>query len=145
MKTVMLAKTFLKGHYREGEPTGFRAAFVYGKKIHTIRANAKKYYKSGEWVSVRQWKDKPYRSKHVTIGHKKIGIEPVTMVCDNGTLTKCVVRSTDVNEWDIALNDGLVLSDFIDWFFPSGCGEFSGDILHFTDFRYSATSNEEQS
>ena len=131
----------MKNHMAAGEPTGFKEAFLSGRKIHTIRLNEKDYFKSGDTLSIRQWKDKPYASKQVEIGVRTIHIEPIIMVAGNGKMHSCNIpegQGNDINvDWtDLAANDGLDSSDFFDWFFPNGNGIFTGDILHFTDFRY---------
>jgi hypothetical protein len=33
-------------------------------------------------------------------------------------------------------NDGLNYNQFVKWFFPDGMGEWSGKIIHWTDFKY---------
>lgn len=65
MKTLMLSKTFPAYHPRAGALTCFRGKYETFIKIHTIRANRNGYYKDGDIVSVREWSEKPYRSKQV--------------------------------------------------------------------------------
>ena len=141
MKVITLSKNYMKGHFREGEATFFKSKFIEGSKKHTIRANEKGYFKDGEILSVRQWKDKPYASKQVEIGiTPPICLEPIEMEAHRGNMTLCqtvvggVVTKIDWEE--LALHDGLDRGEFFDWFFPKGFGTFNGDILHFTDKRY---------
>jgi len=140
MKVITLSKTYMKGHYREGEATNFKYKFLEGSKIHTIRANKKGYFKDGEELSVREWSGKPYASKQVEIGTTTIGIENLIMSADNGQISGCRIQADNfcwVCDWlDLAVNDGLGEGEFFDWFFPKGDGFFMGDILHFTNFRY---------
>ena len=67
---ITLSRVFPKTHNRAGEPTGFSDKLASGKKIHTIRRNydlwrlnAEKMQRGGYALSIRQWIDKPYRSK----------------------------------------------------------------------------------
>ena len=151
MKVLMLAHSFLSTHPRAGEPTGFKEAYQDGRKIHTIRANAKGYYKDGDTVSVRQWTGRPRASKQVEIGVSTIGLEPMAMNAITGRIDLCSVNGSFVDPVTIAHNDGLHLGTFYDWFFPRGRGAFrglfEGDILHFTEFRYGHNkgSREERS
>ncbi|HNX52332.1 MAG TPA: ASCH domain-containing protein [Pontiellaceae bacterium] len=117
---------------------------ISGKKIHTIRANAKGYYKDGDVVQITQWSGAPYRSKVEKTGVViRIGLEPVTLaLLDNGTLSATVGFKT-VLPVRLAQNDGLPLERFIDWFFPlRKPGIFKGSIVHFSSFRYSKGTNE---
>jgi len=128
MKVLILSSVFPTWHPRAGKPTGFRDKFEAGEKIHTIRANAKKYFKDGDVVSIREWSGRPYGSgsKQVVImDGVRIGVEPV------------VLHRIDIDA-AVARNDGLSMMDFRWWFFShhSAPMEFAGDILHFTDFRY---------
>ncbi len=153
---ITLSRVFPQTHSRRGEPTGFGDKLIAGTKIHTIRknydlwaVNAEKM-KSGRYsLSVRQWIDKPYRSKQreiytsdTPIGVEKVRIEyrhkkDEIIAHVNGEFV-CAAR--------LASNDGLSLDDFKDWF----VGEkrhnenyiFTGVIIHFTNFRY--TDNAEK-
>ncbi len=126
MKVLTLAKKFPVYHPRAGEPTGFREAFLNGTKIHTIRINAKGYWKDGDIVSVRQWSGRPYASKQEVIKDGvRIGVVPVAFF------------NFSVHA-DMPRNDGLSPDDFDSWFFSkSSDSAYGGSILHFTDFRYS--------
>jgi len=110
-------------------------------KWHTIRAG--KHFKVGDYFSPRVWSDKPYTSKQITISPDlqikriwdyevvvpKKGVEQWFL---NGTM---VSESNEyMQQWfncnlikEIAKNDGLELSDFLNWFkHPSN---FSGQII----------------
>lgn len=107
-----------------------------GRKIHTIRANSKGYYKDGDVVEVRQWSGEPYRSKQEQTGLViKIGLEPMRLGMVRG-----LADFYDGNGWSfrkIARNDGLSTEAFVDWFFPNGQKEpWIGCVIHFTNFRY---------
>ena len=67
---ITLSRVFPQTHSRRGQPTGFSDKLAAGIKIHTIRknydlwaVNAEKMNRGGFSLSVRQWIDKPYRSK----------------------------------------------------------------------------------
>lgn len=136
MKVLILSSRFPQTHPRAGEPTGFPEAFAEGRKIHTIRANAKMHFRDGDMVSLRTWTGRPYASKQIEFGQVKIGIEPIVMEpCVMGVT--CFVGSTMVTGSLMAENDGLSWEDFRDWFWTdSKRAIVAGDILHFTDMRY---------
>jgi hypothetical protein len=138
----MLSKVFPAYHPRAGEPTGFREKFLSGEKIHTIRANEKSHFKDGDVISVREWSGKPYRSKQVVIRDGvKIGVEPVALDHDDNIAD--FMEPVAAPFKTIAKNDGLREVDFVDWFFPpSSKHDFTGDIIHFTDFRYAANPSD---
>jgi len=152
---ITLSRVFPQTHSRRGEPTGFGEKLLAGTKIHTIRknydlwaVNAEKMNRGGYSLSVRQWIDKPYRSKQreiyasdTPIGVEKIRIEyrhkkDEIIAHVNGEFV-CAAR--------IAANDGLSLDDFKDWFVGDKRHKenyvFSGGVIHFTNFRY--TDNAE--
>ena len=136
MKVVILSRYFPAYHPRKGEPTNFVKSYKAGGKIHTIRSNAKGYYKDGEMVSLRYWSGKPYCSKQVEIGQTRIGIESVSI--KSGVCPVLFTNGYQRPLPQLAENDGLSFGNFLDWFFPPNkpyC-DFLGDILHFTDFRY---------
>ena len=136
MKVLILSWAFPVSHGRKGQLTEFLAKYKRREKLHTIRANVKGHFKAGEKVSVRQWSGKPYATKQLQIGTDVIGIEPVRIVNASNGL-HAFVGDERINVQDLIRNDGLTHNDFRDWFFPTGqFGEFRGDILHFTDFRY---------
>ena len=136
MKVLIVSRTFPAGHYRHPESTSFKRLILAGEKIHTIRANAKDYFKDGDKVSLRVWTGLPYRSKQREFAQMTIHLEPIDIVCASDMSLRCLVVGSEVAALDLCLHDGLTKDDFTDWFFPNGPGTFSGDILHFTDFRY---------
>lgn len=54
--------------------------------------------------------------------------------------TNCTIIwvDNDMIEFPLQLieNDGLIFSQFVDWFFPKGTGTFTGYIIHWTDLKY---------
>lgn len=138
---LMLSKEFLKGHSHEGLPTQFVELLSTNTKIHTIRMNYEfwknrvKEINAGKAIlSIRVWKDKPYNSKQFEIKKlTKLGIQK--LIRDNdGYFT---IEGAQASIYNIAMNDGLTLDNFMEWLFP----EFTNRnkdlaIIHFTDFRY---------
>ena len=100
-------------------------------KVHTIR-NHKKALKPGDFVSPHCWAGKPY--KKTKEGFWQIKFAPDMEVkkvwkfeiCE----TELFVDRKPIYEFtavDIALNDGLLYKEFLNWFhFPK---EFSGTII----------------
>jgi len=151
MKTyvITVSEKFPKSHIRAGEYTLFPFQILTKQKKHTIRANYELWEKrfekinKGEAVlSVRRWAGKPYRSKQVEIcllsNTDKIGIQKLEF--DKGQFNAMLVNGkqyfahTDNN---IAMNDGLSLKDFEDWFKGYDLSKPMA-IIHLTGFRYSA-------
>lgn len=136
MKVLTVSRNFMQGHPRAGQPTHFVKAILEGRKLHTIRDNAKGYFRDGDMASLRWWSGKPYRSGQVEFKQVRLGIQPVRIVyCSNGV--RAFVDGKKIWAEDLMAADGLDRSDFINWFFtPGKFEEFRGDILHFTNFRY---------
>ena len=74
----MCAKTFPVYHPRAGQPTNFRESILDGTKLHTLRGSANGR-KTGEIVSLREWKTKPYASKQVEFAQCEIMIDRITI------------------------------------------------------------------
>ena len=148
MKTyvLMLSKAFPAHHSKAGKPTNFVANFFQGAKIHTIRNNyplwAKriKEIQQGEAVlSVRQWEGKPYRSKQVEIMRlASVEIQKLTFKVGYSNIPNInlpVVDEYYVDVEDLALNDGLSLEDWKEWFKGTDITKPLA-IIHLTEFRY---------
>lgn len=133
---LTFAKQFMKGHPKAGEPTGFEKKLYCESKIHTIRSNYE-YWKPkieqvqrGEaFLSLRQWKGKPYRSKQREFMRVfDAGFQPIYI----NHLGAGFIGNTELAMQNVAKNDGLTMQDFDAWFDE----HFEGIIIHFTDFRY---------
>lgn len=142
MKTyvIMLSRVFPKGHIRQGEPTEFREKLLSGSKKHTIRTNYPLWKKrieevqNGEaYISIRQWQDKPYRSKQIEIARftkeNGVGIECITLP-PIGQLSACLDSFPELNT-----HDGLSRIDWMSWFENAPRNQ-PLPIIHFTHFRY---------
>lgn len=145
MKTyvITLSKNFMKGHPKEGNPTNFINRFISHDKIHTIRANyslwgkrIKEVQEGKAIISIRVWKNKPYRSPQVEIAKlsciDNVGIQKMEFTSD---LSECIIEGRHYNYCDIAKNDGLLPEDFLYWFKTSEIYKPFA-IIHFTKFRY---------
>lgn len=160
MKTyvITLSRYFPAKHSKAGEPTQFRDAFYAGQvfnrgseclyvrpKLHTIRANyplwekrIKDIQEGKAFLSVRQWSDKPYRSKQIEIARlttaNGVGIQKLCFLGDNfngGYIRNGAYPSDKI----LAKNDGLSLTDWEEWFRGYDLSKPLA-IIHFTKFRY---------
>jgi len=136
---ITVSKSFMKGHPEAGGLTYFKVAILTGEKIHTIRGNYP-YWKrivdrvndGSAFLSIREWSEKPYRSKQVEITSlMKLGIQKVWRRGGVFWIDGNPILSSR-QEGKLAHNDGLSPDDFRNWF-PE---EFEGCVIHFTDFRY---------
>lgn len=142
---LSIAKHFPADHPRKGEPTNFKEKILAGEKIHTIRGNYEYWKKvcdevnaGNAIISLRQWSGKPYASPRdpeflrlEKVGYEMIHISDGIVVIDNYNLTP--LRGMT---YEITVNDGLTVRDFIDWFKLEKKSLNDGIILHFTDFKY---------
>lgn len=145
MKVITFSRQFPVKHPKAGQPTFFREKIWAGladifrdwkipdeitdwdwheyyngaPKYHTIRSGNR--WKVGDQFSPRVWSGKPYRSKQIEIA-PPITIEKIWEILikieDGEDMTVLVDgRRMILQEWaSIALNDGLALSDFANWF-----------------------------
>jgi len=150
MKTYVLiiSEYFPKSHIRSGELTNFIPSIKLGIKKHTIRSNFQLWEKRFEeikkgnaCISVRSWIGKPYKSKqkeHIVLTDLDgIGIEKVTISLNVQRVLifkdKIPIKTLPIKE--LSKNDGLVDTDFVDWF--KGVLPITEmAIIHFTKFRY---------
>lgn len=170
-RTTMFSTVFPAHHKRRGEPTYFVEKIISGlvrndvpgygtetvkalrdlgvldikkaleaePKGHTIRAGHR--YSPGDFMVMKIWSGKPYRSKQITLGPPveivntwDIRLELVDCVYHDGAKEikdkmKFFIASTDFflsnDEQKIARNDGLTHQDWLDWF-PK---PFEGQII----------------
>lgn len=114
-------------------------------KFHTIRESVEEWERraakinTGEAVlSLRFWVGKPYRSPPGEfIQLTKLGTQRITFY-NLTTGLEAYVEERKVPVEVLAKNDGLTVEDFEAWFAPKfkKGNEWTGVILHFTDFRY---------
>lgn len=159
MKTyiIMLSKLFPTTHPLAGTPTFFREKVLasechnneYWNKIHTIRANyplwekrIKEVVQGNAMLSLRQWTDKPYRSKTVEITRlgaaDGVGIQMLRFDHDRNGMVSLNFLDIDgkyPSVQNLAYNDGLTLEAWRDWFRFSDLNQPLA-VIHFTHFRY---------
>lgn len=157
MKTyvITLSQVFPATHFKAGEPTGFKDAFLEGQKLlfygkrHTIRANYELWEKRFKEIdegkaclAIRQWSGKPYRSKQVELARltkeNGIGIQKLCFLEDRGGNRSLILFTIDGNAHMrrfLAKNDGLSLEDWEEWFKNYDLSKPFA-VIHFTSFRY---------
>jgi hypothetical protein len=144
---LSVSKVFPSNHPRSLEPTLFKTKILNYSKIHTIRKNYKYWQKrlstvneKTGYLSLRQWKDKPYYSKSEEFQKLyKVGFEKLQKVNNQWYIGK---EKLNIDEKIISKNDGLSLYDFNNWFPMANYTDLI--IIHFTEFRYSQQSNDEE-
>ncbi|MBS2100416.1 hypothetical protein [Carboxylicivirga linearis] len=149
---LMVSRTFPMVHPKAEQETGFVEAIENGSKIHTIRGDFEKWLDIADevndgksYISLRYWSKSPYNNKRD--GSKqvefkrlhKIHVQPVFMTRHwlfEVTLNNQYIYHPEIET--LAKNDGLSYDDFDNWMFPprSKHDEFSGAVIHFTDFKY---------
>lgn len=119
----------------------------FRKKRHTIRGNYELWAKRiaeverGEaYLSIRQWTDRPYRSKQVEIARltKDDGVGIQRLHFPEGDIASPIVRGSRFCMVDLEVlsrNDGLSYSDWYRWFKKYDLTKHMA-IIHFTSFRY---------
>lgn len=130
---------------------------VNSRKIHTIRKNFIRWQHNldkisggGFYLSIRQWSARPYNSPQEEIFQlhdNGIGCQRITMsyAPDTKEVKAVIDGKYTANVEQIAANDGLQVSEFLEWFFGKNPTEkklFSGVIIHFTPFRYGSDTNK---
>lgn len=160
---LIVSGAFPAYHTKAGQPTGFEEKILSaleaeegvlpeGVKIHTIRSNYELWsdriaeVRAGFAVlSIRKWSGKPYRSKQVEIARitkdNNPGVQRAFIKYSDLTGYEALIDGWELfgaNEREqLAKNDGLTGDDFSEWFFKRGkIDEFSGVVIHFTNFRY---------
>lgn len=150
MKTfvITISRQFPKSHKNAGAETYFINAITGGAKLHTIRANYKLWNNRIEEVldgkaqiSLRFWTDKPYGSKQGFIKelYNKDGIGCQKLLFLEGDIRQPHIETEDglrpVTIEELAANDGLSVTDWLEWFKSYDLKEPLA-VIHFTKFRY---------
>ena len=143
---LTLSKLFPVTHQKAGLPTNFEKNLKAGRKIHTIRWGYDLWVKrhrdinaGTKYLSVREWMGRPYHSEHREYAQiEKIGLQRIKLVkTDADAIPQVFIDGKRVSAHEVALNDGLSVEDFTDWFFGvMKTDVFDGVVVHFTDFRY---------
>ena len=157
MKTFVLtvSEQFPKSHPKAGVETYFGNAILGGGKIHTIRANyelwAKRFedvYINEAKISIRFWTGKPYASKQGFIKdlecNDMIGCQKLVFIDGNIKKPRIVLPPNlfqpktillPVSIGELAANDGLSTTDWLDWFKSYDLTKPLA-VIQFTGFRY---------
>ncbi len=145
---LTLCRVFPKTHSKAGINTLFAVKLFAGRKLHTIRADEKGLWgqkaadinAGKKMLCVREWTGRPYNSEQADIkNYVEIGLQDITMTYGvDDEKPQAWVDGKPVPVELLAKNDGLELSDFVEWFFGSvhSGNVFKGKIIHFTEFRY---------
>lgn len=141
-----------KDMYPDNEPTYFLEKIlmpytdvqlppgIYSPKIHSIRKGNR--WRAGMSIQMAYG----VRTNHYTQFNKDypqlgkcISEQDIFMTYDRhaleitvGNINYLMPQMID----KLILNDGLTRERFLDWFFPGTVDEFSGQIVHWTDYKY---------
>ena len=143
---LTLCKLFPVTHAQAGKPTDFERKVKSGTKIHTIRWGYDLWVKrysdinaGTKYLSVKEWVGRPYHSEHREYAQiEKIGLQRIKLIkTDADAIPQVFIDGKRLSAHEVALNDGLSVEDFTNWFFGSEKIEvFDGAVIHFTGFRY---------
>ncbi len=150
---IVLVATFPQWHTKKEQYTYFKESIFNGisqgqrgLKIHTIRGSYELWKKrideinSGKAIlSIRQWTGKPYHSRQVEILRlEKAGIQKIRSMDDtHAYIVNDKGNVLPVPLQELSANDGLELSDFMEWLRHSGPAPNNPmAIIHFTEYRY---------
>ena len=163
MKTYVLtlSQNFPVTHSKAGQPTFFKDKFhaaithndEYWNKLHTIRANYQLWRERFDQIergeaclSIRLWTGKPYCSKQVEIARLTaedgIGLEMLQFKKGHEWGEWVIADREDywcthVKPSTLAMNDGLSLEDWTEWFNnPAYDKSQPLAVIQFTNFRY---------
>jgi hypothetical protein len=137
-----------KQKFPDGTPTHFEEKIYAGvapelykdfePKIHSMREGER--WRAGMDIQMAYGvRTKQYRqfNKGVSKLEKCISTQHVFMTYDWQLEVSISGRELTPEEISVLIkNDGLTRQQFIDWFFPDNKDEWSGQIIHWTEFRY---------
>ena len=127
-----------KQQFQDKTPTNFREKILSGEKIHTIRAGTR--WRAGMPIQMAYGvRTKNY--DQFNVGRSKFerctSAQPIFMTFDWILKISIGARYLGPKEMELLItNDGVTISQFTNWFFPQGRFKFSGQIIHWTDFKY---------
>lgn len=128
-----------KQQFPDKTPTNFKEKILSGEKIHSIRAGYR--WSLGMTIQMAYG----VRTKNYNQFNKErsgldqcLGLQMIDMCFKSGMLSIVVdgIYLGGESEFLLFKNDGLTATQFLNWFFPKGKGEFSGQIIHWTNFKY---------
>jgi hypothetical protein len=140
-----------KREFEDKKPTLFREKILAGAaiafddnnysgppKIHSMREGNR--WKAGMAIQMAYGVRTPYYyqfNRNIESLSTCISTQTVFMTFINGLEITVAQKYLDTSEIDLLIqNDGLTYLQFINWFFPKDCDEWSGQIIHWTDFKY---------
>lgn len=127
-----------KEYFKDGTPTNFESKILRGEKIHSMREGRR--WRPGNSIQMAYGvRTKQYRQFNADCQELQfcISVQKVFM-----TLSHALEVSVDNNYLStlqiisLIQNDGLTREQFLNWFFPGNKDEWSGQIIHWTDFKY---------
>jgi hypothetical protein len=128
-----------KTTFPNGEKTGFDRKILEDIKIHTLRQSDR--IRKGTLLNMATGvRTKSYNQFNIARLDLQTctGREKIFMTYDRHCL-EITVGSKYMMQHEIQkliANDGLTKEQFLDWFFPKDVDEWSGYIIHWTDFKY---------
>jgi hypothetical protein len=131
-----------KTHFPDGELTYLEEQIIDGTKIHSLREDPKGRWRKGRSIQMATGvRSKQYEQFNKGLERLETctGIQHCSMTYHADEVLKILVddRSLMPHEiQDLIKNDGLTRKHFVEWFFPKKNQEWSGKIIHWTNFRY---------
>lgn len=103
-----------------------------GKKQHTIRGYRKRPIQVGHFLSLRRWKDQPYRSQQERIiesSVRAVSVQDIMFTSDNGIEIDGVQLKLRQAQ-DLAVEDGFgSLVEMIAWHYAAHGLPFNGVLI----------------
>ena len=128
-----------KKRFEDGEPTNFKEKILAGEKIHSMREGYR--WKAGYYIHMAygvRTKDYVQFNWNINELTECKSTQNVFMTFLDKQL-EITVQGKDLSKDEIELlikNDGLTREQFIKWFFPKKAEIWSGQIIHWTNFKY---------
>lgn len=136
---LLFAKHLPPSHKKAGKETNFGRKIRTGKKIHTLRrdytywlAAIRKVQAGKGYVSLTEWEQNKTETQSEILfldASCKIGLQKIRY--NRG---KFYLNRTQLCVEELAENDGMLTSDFLNFFKTYGQTELA--LIHFTEFRY---------
>jgi len=128
-----------KQQFPDKTPTRFKEKILSGEKIHSIRAGDR--WRPGMSIQMAYGvRTKQYEQFNALVRHELEHCKSVQQLfMTNYQWLEVFVGDRELSPPeinDLLKNDGLTRKQFYDWFFPRGKKIFSGQIVHWTDFKY---------
>lgn len=128
-----------KQKFPNGESTMFKELILMGNKIHSIRSGNR--WRAGMAIHMAygvRTKNYEQFNKDIPPLQKCISVQDVHIRFRNGFLS-ISVDGRELNPFyrqRVIRHDGLTRDEFINWFLPDIESSFTGQIIHWTHFKY---------